>query len=199
MATPLDDFTFNGDDLRQVHRFVINSLAFYMNKTIRTENLNLALVHETILEPAKFTGASKSFVPDGCTRVTCKLFKAALRAVTSFTEIQNGIGEGGWDPIHQAQCDYVAFYSAEAVGLLSLFFRVANHPFSASASSRCILLSLIPRWHCRPLHDRLWCRSCGSFHFSTLDGLYLSRWKATSRRPTLRDRQGSDDFERMHY
>ena len=120
MTTPLDDFKFSGDDLHQVHQFVINSLALYTNETIRTEKLDLRLVHETILEPTKFTDGSESFSPDGCTRVTCKLFKAALRAVTSFTEIKNGIGS---DPIHQAQCDYVAFYSAEAVGLLSLFFQ----------------------------------------------------------------------------
>jgi len=195
MATPLDDFTFSGDDLRQVHQFVINSLALYANETIHMANLDLRLVHETLLESANFTDA---FSPNGCTRVTCKSLKVALRAVTSFTEIKNGIGEGGSDPIHQAQCDYVAFYSAEAVGLLSLFFRVANHPFSASASSRCISSSLIPHWHCRPLHGHLWCCSRRSFHFSTLDRLYISRWNATSRRPTLQDRQGSKNFERMH-
>ena len=129
MSAPLDDFKFSSDDLREVHKLVINSLSLYQNESLRKNDLNdFRLVHDDILE-STVLGDGHSFTPDGNTRVFCKLTKGlALRAVTSFTEIKNEIGEGGSDPIHQAQCDYVAYYSAAVVGLLFfvLFFRFAN-------------------------------------------------------------------------
>ena len=117
MTTRLDDFEFSSDDLRQVHKFIAKSLALYQNEDIRMVNLDdFHLVHKGILDLVKFQRKLKTFTPDGITRVACKSFKApALRAVISFTEIRNGTRKGGSNPIHQAQCDYVAFYSAEAL------------------------------------------------------------------------------------
>lgn len=202
MTTPLNDFKFNSDDLCQVHKFVINSLAFYQNVDFYKKNLNdFWLVHDDILKSTILRNRY-SFTPDGNTWTSCKLSKGpALCAVTSFTKVRNGIGEGGSNPIHQVQCDYVAYYSAEVVGLfffLSCFSESQTYPFLVLASLRCMLLSLIPYWYFWPFHDHLWCCSCWPFHFSELDGLYLSWWKATSWRATLWDHQGSDDFERMH-
>ena len=206
MTTRLDDFEFSSDDLRQVHKFIAKSLALYQNEDIRMVNLDdFHLVHKGILDSVKFQRKLKTFTPDGITRVACKSFKApALRAVISFTEIRNGTRKGGSNPIHQAQCDYVAFYCAEALHFFFFSFlcsELQTHDhllfflLTVSASSRCVLLFLIPHWYCWLLYDHLLCYFCGPFHFSALDGLYLYRRKATSWRAILQDRQSS---ERMH-
>jgi len=42
-------------------------------------------------------------------------------AVSEFTEVKTGIGEAHSDPIHQAQCDYVAYYSDKDVRFFKTF------------------------------------------------------------------------------
>jgi len=76
-----------------------------------------ALVDMSVLRKDEIQYGGTIFKPDGYMPTMCMELKDY--AAAGFTEVKNGIGEGGSDPIHQAQCDYIAYYSAENV---TLFF-----------------------------------------------------------------------------
>ena len=124
ISVPIEKSSFSADELAQVSDLVAHSLAFYGKEIFRIAKIRKdmdALVDDHVLwvtSIARDNGAS--FLPNGSVFVLCD--KLATYGVTAFTEVKNGIGEAGSDPIHQAQCDYVLYYSANDVGSSSSWF-----------------------------------------------------------------------------
>ena len=121
MAEPLDRKTFSDTELRNAHQLIVDSVAFYVDEKARIfkiqESLNV-LVSPELLWNTEIPFGQRTFKPDGMMRCTCEKFPSCETGAYEFTEVKNGIGEAHSDPIHQAQCDYVAYYSDKAV----LFF-----------------------------------------------------------------------------
>jgi hypothetical protein len=121
MARPINKASFTDEELTKTLNLVTNSLAFYDNEDTRISQIDdamRALVDSRVLHKTEIKEHDNLFKPDGLMDCECKKFPQRDVAARGFTEVNNGIGEGGCDPIHQAQCDYVAYYSAEKVQLL---------------------------------------------------------------------------------
>ena len=158
LAQPINKASFTVAELKDTHDLVTNSLAFYKIKTDRIKNIKFALsvlVDSLVLNESRVACRDTCFTSDGYVTVHCTKLKGI--AASTFTEVKNGIGEGGSDPLLQAQCDYVAFHSDEDVSLfLSKALSAANGQI-AQGHSRCLLLSCFPHWDHRSVHDNLWC------------------------------------------
>lgn len=118
MSQPTKDFKFSAAELEQSYTFITKSLAFYENKDARRDQLDVLreLVHENFLDSRWIpSGSGTKFNPDGVGVIPCQNLLRKPRAAIFFTEVKNGVGEGGSDPISQLQCDYTAFYSADLV------------------------------------------------------------------------------------
>ncbi|KAF8958803.1 hypothetical protein BDZ97DRAFT_1840790 [Flammula alnicola] len=116
IAQPTKDFKFSAAELGQVHTLIVNSLAFYDSEDARKIQLDVLreLVHQQVLDSRVISnGGGKKINPDGAGYTTCQNFPRKDNAAILFTELKNGVGEGGSDPISQSQCDYIAFYSAD--------------------------------------------------------------------------------------
>ena len=64
-------------------------------------------VHFDILAKSCFPTGKSMMEPDGT--ILCQL-RSNLAAALCFTKLKNEIGEGGCDPMRQAEIDYVCFY-----------------------------------------------------------------------------------------
>ena len=118
MARPAEDFKFSATELRQVHTLITNSLEFYDNEDARKIQLDIlrGLVHQQALDSRViFNGGGKKIKPYSASYTTCQNLPGKDNAAILLTELKNGIGDGGSDPISQSQCDYTAFYSADLV------------------------------------------------------------------------------------
>ena len=97
-------------------------MAFYTDEDARVMQIQKAL--DVLVFPGLFWNSempigNRTFRPDGLMRSVCEQLPGRDTAAYEFTEVKNGIGEAHSDPIAQAQCDYVAYYSDKAV---SFFF-----------------------------------------------------------------------------
>lgn len=120
IARPINKASFTDEELAKTLELVTKSLAFYKNEDTRIDQIDdamRALVDSDVLYKAEIKEHGNLFKPDGLMRCECKKFPNRDVAARGFTEVKNGVGEGASDPIHQAQCDYVAYYSAEKVYL----------------------------------------------------------------------------------
>ncbi len=119
ISRPIDKSSFTPDELSMVLELVTSLLAFYQDEDARIQAITTAmnaLVDDQVLRRTEIIrDHGKPYKPDGSIFVQCEKFPRRDGAATLFDEIKNGIGEGGSDPIHQAQCDYVLFYSAKDV------------------------------------------------------------------------------------
>jgi hypothetical protein len=119
ISLPIDKSSFTNDELSMTMELVNKSLAFYPDEVERVGEIKDAmdaLVHDHVLQRIELMrDRGKAYRPDGSIVVRCEKFPKRDEAVTSFTEVKNGIGDGGSDPIQQAQCDYILYYSAKAV------------------------------------------------------------------------------------
>ena len=77
--------------------------------------MNVLVGEQTLRKTDILRDNGKHYTPDGCVFVQCEKFVRHDEAASAFNEVKNSIGEGGSDPIQQAQCDYVLYYSAEDV------------------------------------------------------------------------------------
>ncbi len=122
IAEPIDRATFTSTELRNAHQLIIDSVAFYPDEKSRTvkiqESLNV-LVSPELFWNSEIPYGQRTFKPDGVMRCTCEEFPGRDTGAYEFTELKNAIGEAHSDPIHQAQCDYVAYYSDKAVCVFS--------------------------------------------------------------------------------
>ncbi len=119
ISVKIDKSSFTPNELSMAFDLVINSLAFYEDEDARIRDITTAmnaLVDDQVLRRTEIMrDCGKLYKPDGSIFVQCEKFPSRDEAATAFDEIKNAIGEGGSDPIHQAQCDYVLFYSAKDV------------------------------------------------------------------------------------
>jgi hypothetical protein len=119
ISLPIDKSSFTTEELSMAMELVTTSLAFYKDEDARIKEITTAmnvLVGEQALRRAEIMRDNgKHYTPDGSVFVQCEKFARHDEAASAFTEVKNGIGEGGSDPIQQAQCDYVLFYSADHV------------------------------------------------------------------------------------
>lgn len=183
ISLPIDNSSFTAEELTMAMELVTGSLAFHKDEDTRIKDITTAMV--TLVDEQVFRRTEimrdngRHYKPDGCVFVQCEKFPRRDGAATAFSEVKNGVGEGGSDPIQQAQCDYVLYYSAEDVCCSSsLSFSDANC-LVASAHSRSMLLSCIFDWDCWSVLDYLWCRLRGSIHFATPYGILFS-WRNTA-------------------
>ena len=115
-AAGIDHTIFNPQDLNLAYDLVVNSADIYKNEDERKKNLSSLgnFVHFDILAKLSFPTGKSAMEPDG---TILRRFRANVAATLCFTELKNEIGEGGCDPMRQAEIDYVCFYSAEQVRL----------------------------------------------------------------------------------
>ena len=128
MAEPIDRVMFTGTELRNAHQLIIDSVAFYADEKTRILKIQEAL--NVLVSPELFWNSEilfgqQTFKPDGMMRCICERFPGRDTGAYEFTEVKNGVGEAHSDPIHQAQCDYVAYYSDKAVRVF--FFRLIRN------------------------------------------------------------------------
>ena len=116
ISVPIDKASFSPDELEQASDLVTNSLAFYedeIDRVVKISNQMRALVHDNVLNQTGIIWDNgRTFTPDGSIFASCRNREPG---VTAFIEVKNGIGEGLSDPIYQAQCDYVLYYSGKDV------------------------------------------------------------------------------------
>jgi hypothetical protein len=124
IAEPIDKATFTDKELRNAHRLIIDSVAFYANEKDRILKIQESL--DVLVSPELFWNTEipfgeRSFKPDGMMRCACDSLPHCDTGAYEFTEVKNGIGEAHSDPIHQAECDYVAYNAAKAVRVFFFF------------------------------------------------------------------------------
>ena len=126
IAEPIDKATFTGTDLRNAHQLIVDSVAFYANEKTRISKIQEALnvlVSPKLFWNTKILYGQRTFKPNGTMWCTCEKFPGRDTGAYEFTKVKNGVGEAHSDPIHQAQCAYVAYYSDKAACLFFSFLR----------------------------------------------------------------------------
>ncbi|KAI0714115.1 hypothetical protein C8Q72DRAFT_206479 [Fomitopsis betulina] len=101
------------EELTRAQRFVVAANKIYQSEEQRISGLQdtFRWLHANILTKKTFEFRSQKLIPDGavCIAKTPDDFDT----VSVITEVKNEIGDGGCDPLAQAECDYVAIYSAD--------------------------------------------------------------------------------------
>lgn len=123
IASDIEPSSFSNKELTLAYEFMSKSAAFYEDEPTRIQNLfSLAgFVHNDILTSVVIRDSMPRLLPDGIV-----LYKAGGKnlAAMAFTEVKNGLGDGGCDPTHQAEADYVCFYSSKDVS--TYFYGMAS-------------------------------------------------------------------------
>jgi len=103
---------FSHSELDNAFDFIDVSLTLHKDESERRTKLhNLeALGH---LYSSEITLDIKTIKPDGTTRVRCP--SAEQEAIVRIVELKNEIGEGGSDPIAQAECGFVLVCASKTV------------------------------------------------------------------------------------
>jgi len=118
MSVPTETLEFTDAELEKAMYLITIATEFYGH-----ENSRKGAIHK-ILEGFDFDATiayhnaqqkQRIFSPSAFMRTKCSLM-ADVKAYPSFLEVKNEIGEGGSDPIAQAECDYVAVVTSDEVG-----------------------------------------------------------------------------------
>jgi hypothetical protein len=132
ISRPIDKSSFTAAELTMAMDLVAKSVAFFKTETVRITDIGTALktlVDKDVLRETVIRRDNGNYYqPDGCVFVQCEKFSEYTEAATAFTEVKNSVGEGGSDPIHQAECDYVLYYSANDVCCSFSHLFDTNHP-----------------------------------------------------------------------
>jgi hypothetical protein len=117
MATPLDSFVFSHEELEMALKFMAAACDIYAHEDHRRRAYSmLEVVHKDILQHVTVKlDAHRSCVPSGHTTVHCPNLSVGTFVLSSASEVKNEVGEGGSDPIAQAECDYVAVVASDMV------------------------------------------------------------------------------------
>ncbi|KAF9777978.1 hypothetical protein BJ322DRAFT_1131556 [Thelephora terrestris] len=102
------------EELNLAHDFVCLASAYHKDEATRIGELSFnmrAAVHFGIPGPIQLAYQSRQLVLDGV--VTSAATPDGFRTIAAILEVKAEIGEGGSDPIAQAECAYVAVYSTE--------------------------------------------------------------------------------------
>ena len=129
MAESVDKAAFTGPELLKAHQLLIDSVGFYTDEKTRISKIQKAL--NILVSPELFWNSEISygkwtFKPNGTMWCICKRFSGCDTGAYKFTKVKNGVGEAHSDPIHQAQCNYIAYYSDKAACLFCFFSQKSN-------------------------------------------------------------------------
>lgn len=104
------------EELEQAHEFVCLASAYYGDEAERISHLSRnmkAAVHSDVVGAKPLCYLSNGFTPDGV--VSSAVTPDGFSTIAAIFEGKAEIGEGGNDPIAQAECAYVAVYSSAEV------------------------------------------------------------------------------------
>lgn len=114
-----DDSALTKEELETADNFISISSVFYVDEGERQEKLQNVLASlfrgcGVISRETTFPVGTSSVKPNGHASTVCPNhgFAAAFRL---FMEMKNGVGEGGCDPLLQAECVYIALISRDTV------------------------------------------------------------------------------------
>jgi len=115
MSRSHEDMEFTGEELGNALEFIYTSLDFHKDEGVRRSRIGDLRVLGGLLSPVINIDTTKVIIPDGATVVACH---GNQRAIARIVEVKNEIGEGGSDPIAQAECGFVLISSSTQVILL---------------------------------------------------------------------------------
>jgi len=99
------------EELDLAVKFIFASLDFEEGSDRRVKLNNLKILGDLV--SPKFKVDARKIFPDGTTTVFCPF--AGEDAIVRVVELKNDIGEGGTDPIMQAECGFALICSSEMV------------------------------------------------------------------------------------
>ena len=102
------------EELDLAMKFIFASLDFFEQGSDRRVKLNNLKAFGDLIAPEIKVDARK-ISPDGMTTIFCP--SAERDAIVRIVEVENDIGEGGSDPIMQAECGFAIICSSEMVTL----------------------------------------------------------------------------------
>jgi len=104
------------EELEQAQIFIIAASDYYRDEAERVVRLSSIMktgVHNDILGMRTLSYVSSQFTSDGV--VFSREAPGGFSTIVAIIEVKSEIGEGGSDPIAQAECAYVAAYSSDEV------------------------------------------------------------------------------------
>ena len=111
-----DRHAFTHDELDRAQKFITQTLAYCPTEAARLSHSSEMknAVHANILSSMALSFASSKLLPDGA--VSSGEAPNGFIALSAICEAKVEIGEGGCDPLAQAECAYVAVYASAEVG-----------------------------------------------------------------------------------
>ena len=100
------------EELKQATKLIHASLDFFKEESDRKAKLHSLGTFGDLVSPEVNVEARKIY-PDGITTVFCP--SAGQEATVRIVELKNDIGEGGSDPIIQAECGFALICSSARV------------------------------------------------------------------------------------
>ena len=114
MSHSYDAMEFSEEELEQSLEFIDISLLLHEDEHDRRAKIHQVGVLGNILSSEVYVDA-RSIFPNGTTTIMCHSTKQ--EAIVRIVEVKNEVGEGGSDPIMQAECDFVLICSSKKVVL----------------------------------------------------------------------------------
>ena len=112
MSHPPTTLEFSDKELDNALDFIDASLDLYESKFNRQSKIDDLRVLGRLISP-EITIDARVVTPDGTTTITCPASKQEV--TVRIVEVKNEIGEGGSDPIVQAECGFVLICSSKEV------------------------------------------------------------------------------------
>ncbi|KAI9069718.1 hypothetical protein FKP32DRAFT_1586656 [Trametes sanguinea] len=111
-----DNLEFSPEELKYLREYVRVSVAHHMDEATRVKRM-AGLMHvimgHSILDVIEIQLSSGVLKPDGVVKARVEDFIEMARTLRCIVEVKNEIGEGGCDPIAQAERCYKVYYSSE--------------------------------------------------------------------------------------
>ena len=114
MSQPCSTMEFSPKELDKALRFIYASLDFYKDESNRRAEIHRLHTLGDLLSPEIQLGP-RVIKPGG--RITVRRHTDNQEATVRIVEMKNEIGEGGSDPITQAECVFVLICSSKEVNL----------------------------------------------------------------------------------
>jgi hypothetical protein len=117
MSHPPATLEFSDKELGNALEFINITLDFYEDKVDRRSKIDELQVLGRLISP-EINIDARVITPDGTTTITCPASRQ--EATIRIVEVKNEIGEGGSDPIVQAECGFVLICSSKEVASFPL-------------------------------------------------------------------------------
>jgi len=108
-SIPVGELT---EELKQATKLIHVSLEFFKEESDRKAKLNTLKTFGDLVSP-EVNIEPRTIPPDGITTIFCP--SAEQEATIRIVELKNDIGEGGSDPIMQAECGFALICSSDRV------------------------------------------------------------------------------------